>query len=99
MCGVAGFCGLQPHCEELLAKMLGDLAHRGPEGSSTFNQGGVALGHARLAFTDLSASASQPFVSGLHALAFNGEIFNHERLGTARSMERQTTSDAEVLLH
>lgn len=98
MCGMAGFSGSGSGGDILLAKMLADLRHRGPEGSSSMFRDLLALGHTHLAFTDLSQAAVQPMASTRAALTFNGEIFNHVELANAKCIARSTTSDTEVLL-
>lgn len=55
------------------------LAHRGPDGHAIRVDGGVCLGHARLAVRDpREPSAAQPMATpdGAHVLAFNGELYD-----------------------
>ncbi len=105
MCGIAGYFGrpvhtLPPHA--LLKRMIGALAHRGPDGNGTFIDEGIGLAHARLAIIDVAAGA-QPMANGDGSLriTFNGEIFNYVELRRdliARGYRFQTSSDTEVIL-
>lgn len=101
MCGIAGFSppgrGARPH----LQAMLDAVAHRGPDGSGLFLDGGVALGHCRLAVIDPNGGA-QPRVDAASgdALSFNGEIYGHRALADdlARSgAALRDRCDTEVL--
>ena len=54
MCGIAGvfhFDG-EPVSSVILKKMTDAIAHRGPDGEGQFIEGGVGLGHRRLAIID-----------------------------------------------
>ncbi len=110
MCGIAGIlCRSRnrlvpaPEREADLGRMVGALAHRGPDGHGITTVGGATFGHARLSIIDL-AGGTQPMVSddGRYMLTFNGEIYNYRELRA--ELERdgvrfRTTSDTEVLLH
>lgn len=81
-------------------------AHRGPDGTGTFEDAaaGVALGHVRLSILDLSPAAAQPMYSpdNRFVLVFNGEIYNFKELWeelSARGHTFLSTGDTEVLLH
>src|SRR5262245_12759685 len=104
MCGIAGIVTRDsiPVDERALRNMLGDLAHRGPDGEGVFSDGAVALGHRRLAIIDL-VSGQQPMsnADGSVTVVFNGEIYNFRELRKqleARGLRFRTTSDTEVLL-
>lgn len=111
MCGIAGIV-LGPNStildlEAVTNGMIDALAHRGPddEGIWSDKSCGVALGHRRLSILDLSSSGHQPMVSasGRYVLAFNGEVYNHERLraecsGLSGSRVWCGSSDTESLL-
>src|SRR5688500_20241548 len=78
------------------------LAHRGPDGSGSFVEGPVGLGHRRLAIIDLSASGRQPMASVPQGLwiTFNGEIYNFRELRSRleqRGHTFRTQTDTEVL--
>jgi asparagine synthase (glutamine-hydrolysing) len=105
MCGIYGvvrFDGAPVQAAEL-APMGACLEHRGPDASGTWLDGGVGLGHQRLAIIDLSPSANQPMLdaAGELVIVFNGEIYNfveqRERL-EAKGVTFTTRSDTEVIL-
>jgi asparagine synthase (glutamine-hydrolysing) len=106
VCGIAGFvqCGLV--ADEALACVRGmtaAIAHRGPDGDGHWVDGPIALGHRRLSIVDLSPTGTQPMhsASGRYVIAFNGEIYNFERLRpelSAAGVRFRGTSDTEVLL-
>lgn len=105
MCGIAGLLNLDgaPVAPALLRGMTDAIAHRGPDGEGHWIEGGVGLGHRRLAIIDLSLHAHQPMVSVEHrfVLTYNGEIYNYRELRT--ELEGlghwfRSSSDAEVLL-
>ncbi len=103
MCGlIAAFArnGVSPAGVTLA---LAAMQPRGPDGEGLWQEGGVALGHRRLAILDLDARAAQPMQSadGRYLIVFNGEIYNFRDL--RRELEREghafrTESDTEVLL-
>jgi asparagine synthase (glutamine-hydrolysing) len=77
------------------------LAHRGPDGSGTFVDSHVALGHTRLAIIDLAGGA-QPRVDQAtgDALVFNGEIYGYRALADelrGAGVALCDRSDTEVL--
>lgn len=103
MCGIAGIVtvsGRAPSAQALTA-ISAALAHRGPDGASTWICGGVGLAHRRLAVIDL-ATGDQPLVGpdGL-SLIVNGEIYNYLELkrDLLRLAPFATQSDSEVILH
>jgi asparagine synthase (glutamine-hydrolysing) len=103
MCGIAGFTNPGPDARRILAGMNAALGHRGPDGSGSFVDRGITLGHTRLAIIDL-AGGVQPRVDEASgdALVFNGEIYGYRALA-AELRERGATlrdhSDTEVLFH
>lgn len=75
--------------------------HRGPDGSATYENTGVTLGHNRLAIIDLSPEAGQPMTdaSGRFIMVFNGEIYNFKELREQlTSYAFKTQGDSEVIL-
>src|SRR4051794_7917531 len=105
MCGIAGYHGfpkggLAP--ARLLGRMIGTLAHRGPDGHGVHVAEVAGLAHARLAIIDVAGGA-QPMANGagnVH-ITFNGEIFNYLELRhelTVRGARFRTDSDTEVIL-
>ncbi len=83
MCGIAGIV----HTDEgsadaqVLRRMTGVIAHRGPDADGFYVDGPVALGHRRLSIIDL-ATGAQPMTNedGSLWITYNGEIFNHADL-------------------
>ena len=75
--------------------------HRGPDWSGVWTCDRAILAHERLAIVDVLHGA-QPLLNegGTHALAVNGEIYNHRELRAALSEPYpfQTESDCEVIL-
>ncbi|PLX23020.1 MAG: asparagine synthase (glutamine-hydrolyzing) [Salinivirgaceae bacterium] len=105
MCGIVGYYRKDNATEKLndLEKATSTLSKRGPDFSSTYYQGNIGFGHARLSIIDTSAGANQPFVdsTGRYVIIFNGEIYNFKIL--KRQLEKEgikfiTESDTEVLL-
>ncbi|HQZ84119.1 MAG TPA: asparagine synthase (glutamine-hydrolyzing) [Actinomycetota bacterium] len=104
MCGICGIVSAAgPPEVPLVRAMIGQLRHRGPDGSGYFRDGRAALGHARLAIIDMAGGA-QPMSNedGSIWISFNGEIFNYVELARElRSLGHQfrTASDTEVIIH
>lgn len=91
----------------VLQAMTNAIAHRGPDDSGLWVDGGagIALGHRRLSILDLSSAGHQPMVSmsGRFVLVFNGEIYNHLDIRTDLESRGAVTgwrghSDTETLL-
>lgn len=107
MCGIAGVLNLRPDLapptREPLLRMIGALAHRGPDARGLYRDRCAGLGHTRLAVVDLQAG-DQPICGedGTQWLVFNGEIFNHVELRRelrALGHQFRTRSDSEVIVH
>ncbi|MGP3535744.1 asparagine synthase (glutamine-hydrolyzing) [Microbacterium sp. RD1] len=104
MCGISGerrFGSRAPEIGTQLA-MVGELQHRGPDGSGVYRDADVALGHARLTIID-AAGGTQPMSdeSGDVWITFNGEIFNYLELADElRGLGHRfrTRSDTEVIV-
>lgn len=75
--------------------------HRGPDWSGVYTGPNAILAHERLAIVDVLHGA-QPLrnASDTHALAVNGEIYNHRqlRLELTSPYAFQTDSDCEIIL-
>lgn len=103
MCGINGF---NFNDTSLIKRMNSLLKHRGPDGSSHFNNDSVSLGHARLSIIDLSDLASQPMTYDYNGskfvIVFNGEIYNYievkQQLIKTNKYTFNTSSDTEVVL-
>lgn len=112
MCGLAGFIGTEfahnrEAVETALVAMTDRIVHRGPdsEGHWVDLDGGVALGHRRLAIVELSDAGSQPMAShsGRYVIVYNGEIYNQDDLRVELADEGLAPawrghSDTETLL-
>jgi asparagine synthase (glutamine-hydrolysing) len=106
MCGICGMVDFRgaPVVPDVLRRMTDALAHRGPDGRGVFIDGGVGLGHRRLAILDLTPAGRQPMTTpdGRFTLVYNGEVYNYRELRA--ELERQgatfvSQSDTEVVLH
>ena len=87
----------------LAARMVGSLAHRGPDGRRTWCHESACLGHAMLWTTPESLHEIQPAVSrdGILALVSDARLDNREELTTALAMDGDQAahlSDAELIL-
>lgn len=106
MCGIAGFFDENLPFEEnhqSLVNMLRAIDHRGPDGTGTYIDGGLYLGHNRLSIIDLSERGKQPMKSnsGRYICSYNGEIYNYKELKLELEEEGFTfisETDTEVLL-
>jgi asparagine synthase (glutamine-hydrolysing) len=104
MCGICGILSFDgPPDVDVVRRMLGRLAHRGPDGSGYYRDHQAALGHTRLAIID-QAGGAQPLCNedGTLWLTFNGEIFNYVELREElrrRGHPFATASDSEVVVH
>jgi asparagine synthase (glutamine-hydrolysing) len=103
MCGIAG--ATDDPDGRLVQAMCAQMVHRGPDdaGLHTDPASGVCIGARRLAILDLQ-NGHQPLANedGSVWVAFNGEIYNHERLRESlRSQGHRFTTgtDTEVLVH
>jgi asparagine synthase (glutamine-hydrolysing) len=108
MCGlVAHFsygAEAPPPSDANMLRMRDAMAPRGPDGTGSWRDGNVALGHRRLAIIDLTEDGAQPMLSadGRLAITFNGEIYNYRALRLeleGQGCVFRSHSDTEVLLH
>src|SRR5262245_18061040 len=109
MCGFAGFLTnadprqprTPPERAAILRAMSRQVARRGPDDETFFDDGTLALAFRRLSIVDV-AGGRQPFrgEDGL-VVAVNGEIYDHAAArGRLRREHRFTSrSDGEVLVH
>ena len=105
MCGIAGMVGFTntAQARNLVRRMTGRMARRGPDGEAFWNDDHCALGFRRLAILDLSPAGNQPMLTpeGRHALAFNGEVYNFRELRGELEQAGaafRSTGDTEVVL-
>lgn len=102
MCGIAGFAGYKNTDLEMLARMNGQMIHRGPDDDGMISAKDSAICMRRLSIIDLN-SGKQPIISanGENAIVFNGEIYNHRELREeliCKGYKFSTSSDTEVIL-
>ncbi|WP_028047977.1 N-acetylglutaminylglutamine amidotransferase [Cellulomonas sp. URHE0023] len=105
MCGICGeitFDG-SPADGQAVERMSKALAARGPDGSGSWSEGRVALGHRRLAIIDVSDAGLQPMVDDDLDLVcvFNGIIYNYRELREQLRREGyrfSSASDTEVVV-
>lgn len=95
MCGIHGFCWRDK--DGHIDKMIGEAAHRGPDGSGRWGDDRITLGHNLLAIADSTSASIQPWRHGRTVLAYNGEIYNYRELRDTLDYEFKTDSDTEVL--
>jgi asparagine synthase (glutamine-hydrolysing) len=109
MCGLTGLVSpvgqAQDDLRQTVEAMTACLRHRGPDAEGVWVEGGIALGHRRLAIIELSEAGSQPMHSacGRYVIVFNGEIYNHEQMRhelqeAGRAVAWRGQSDTETLL-
>jgi len=107
VCGITGFIdaagGIAPvNVSDVISRMTGSLAHRGPDGSGTWISAdrAVAFGHRRLSIVDLSERGAQPALAreGGHALVFNGEIYNFREVARELGVADEIHGDTELML-
>ncbi len=105
MCGIAGIFDLKgkPVDQRDVINMTARLTHRGPDGTGSYVEGPIALGHARLAVIDVAGGA-QPIFNEDQSIAVvcNGEIYNFQEIRDAllkKGHVFSTRSDTEVIVH
>lgn len=103
MCGIASILTPDPaQREAFLARAMGLLRHRGPDGQGQWQGEGVGLAHTRLAILELSEAGAQPMrsESGRYLITYNGEIYNHLELREQHfpGQRWRGHSDTETLL-
>jgi asparagine synthase (glutamine-hydrolysing) len=105
MCGICGIFNLNGDGVDrpTLDSMSNAIGHRGPDGSGTFVDGAIGLGHRRLSIIDVDGGA-QPISNedDTLQLVFNGEIYNFIELREELlkyGHRFKTKSDTEVIIH
>lgn len=103
MCGINGGWTEPPLSEGVITASFNAMAHRGPDDSGCFTDGGVFLGNRRLAIIDVPGGR-QPIGNedGTVVTVLNGEIYNYRELRTSLKSAGHifaTDSDTEVLVH
>ncbi|OZC04443.1 asparagine synthase B [Rubricoccus marinus] len=104
MCSILGILDLQTDpadARSTAVRLSGLQRHRGPDWSGVYASDTAVLAHERLAIVDVMGGA-QPLLNPekTHALAVNGEIYNHRllRQRLEQPFAFQTDSDCEVIL-
>lgn len=106
MCGICGKVYFDKNYNvenEVIENMVKSMIHRGPDGSGTYINGQVGLGHRRLSIIDLD-TGKQPISNENNQIwiTFNGEIYNYKEL-RAELVKKghifKTKTDTEVILH
>ena len=104
MCGILGHfsTGESRADPRLWCRLVGLLAHRGPDDGTFWHDDRFTFGHRRLSIIDLS-QGGQPMATleGDLVVTFNGEIYNYVELRqelARRGHRFHTQSDTEVLL-
>lgn len=103
MCGIVGFVNKVSNKERILNDMLLSIHHRGPDGTNTYIDANIALGHNRLAIIDLENGDMPQFNEDQSlAIIFNGEIYNYQEM--RKNLIKlghvfKTQSDTEVIIH
>ena len=104
---MSAFCGFlnldsAPADPQLVASQLARLRHLGPDGSGTFTDGPVALGHALLSITPESVAETSPWrgADGQRVIAFDGRLDHREDLWAALgvSAAERGVPDPELIL-
>jgi asparagine synthase (glutamine-hydrolysing) len=106
MCGICGIFSYKsnaPANQELLARMLPSIQHRGPDDDGVYTDRGIAIGMRRLSIIDLEGG-HQPMSNedGSVWIVFNGEIYNFRELRStllAKGHVFRTRSDTETVIH
>jgi asparagine synthase (glutamine-hydrolysing) len=105
MCGIAGIVKYQaitPDDRDIVARMIAQLRHRGPDESGMYLDPDVCLGHARLRIVGLNRG-TQPIGNPDRSLwiIYNGETFNYIELKNeliGKGYRFETDTDTEVVL-
>lgn len=102
MCGIAGYSRRDASDEQVIARMLSALAHRGPDDRGQFTDTNIALGNTLLAIVGIG-SGHQPMSCDCggetYVGVFNGEIYNYRDIRSqleAGGQTFKTNCDTEV---
>ena len=95
VCGIVFLAGLQARSR--ISACVERLRHRGPDELSTWSEGKLALGFARLEINGVGRLGRQPHCQGSLVGAVNGEIYNYRALAAAHNLGTPAC-DAHVAL-
>ena len=100
MCGIIGIFEPNKYNGTLIADLIQNIKHRGPDHTGIWNNKNISLGNTRLKVVDLNENSNQPFVSRnkRYVMVFNGEIYNHQNLKKKYKIHTKTSSDTEVII-
>jgi asparagine synthase (glutamine-hydrolysing) len=103
MCGICGVFAFAQRGHYNVEAMVSTMKHRGPDDSGIFQEGGIALGMARLAIIDLTPTGHQPMSNGDGSvwIVYNGETYNfreEREILIKKGHSFKSTSDTEVVL-
>ncbi len=106
MCGICGiyhFDGTAANAT-VLAKMVHQIEHRGPDDHGTWVEQHIGIANARLAILDISAAGHQPMADATQStwIAYNGEVYNHLDIRqdlAGAAIPWQSGADTETLLY
>lgn len=103
MSGIVGIYHLDQHlvASSQLCQMINTLAHRGPDGSDTWCQGAIGLGHRMLWTTPESLNEQLPLVKGDLAITADARIDNRDELAQVLSLPDrplEKIADSELIL-
>ena len=99
-CGILGVYAFNRNCPSLhkFKEALSLLSHRGPDGSGTWCNQNILMGHTRLSIIDLSEHSSQPMETDKSVISYNGEVYNYSELAKTLQLSKlNSSSDTEVL--
>jgi len=103
MSGICGIFRLDGGLPMGLEAMLRKLERRGPDGTHTFRDGAVALGHAALNTTPESLSETLPFIHAETGCAITADLRldNRDELIAALGLDAKdrVIGDGEIILH
>lgn len=106
MCGIAGIFNLNEKDvdREMIKKMTGIIAHRGPDDEGFYVKKNISLGHRRLSIIDLSDLGHQPMSNedGSVWITYNGEIYNYLELKKElikKGYVFKSKTDTEVIVY
>ncbi|MFL6215280.1 MAG: asparagine synthase (glutamine-hydrolyzing) [Blastocatellia bacterium] len=106
MCGVYEYGAARPDTTAALVERMRDtMVHRGPDDAGVYvsDDRRIGLGNRRLSIVDLSAAGHIPMPNddGRVWIAYNGEVYNHERLRPAlieQGYRFRSRTDTETIL-